>query len=206
MNEQQSLAAAIHEAVRLQAYDPSWPAAYAAERERLLRVLPGVFLDLQHIGSTAVPNLAAKPIVDIMAGVASMAVAESVAAVLCACGYTTSAEFNASLSDRKWFMRWADGHRTHHLHVVVHESQAWHERLRFRDALRADPALAARYAELKARCAEQHANDREAYTDAKAGFVRAVSGAAQPAHAEDPSRHAGPGLASQTPDNRGENQ
>ncbi|MDT4853197.1 GrpB protein [compost metagenome] len=206
MNEQQSLAAAIHEAVRLQAYDSSWPAAYAAERERLLRLFPGVFLDLQHIGSTAVPGLAAKPIVDIMAGVASMAVAESLAAPLCACGYTTSVEFNATLSDRKWFMRWADGHRTHHLHVVVHESQAWHERLRFRDALRADPALAARYAELKARSAEQHANDREAYTDAKAGFVRAVSGAAQPAHAEDPSRHAGPGLASQTPDNRGENQ
>lgn len=206
MNEQQSLTAAIHEAVRLQAYDFSWPAAYAAERERLLRVIPGVFLDLQHIGSTAVPGLAAKPIIDIMAGVASMAVAESVAAPLCACGYTTSAEFNASLSDRKWFMRWADGHRTHHLHVVVHESQAWHERLRFRDALRADPALAARYAELKARSAEQHANDREAYTDAKAGFVRAVSGAVQPTHAEDPSRHAGPGLASQTPDNRGENQ
>lgn len=186
MNEQQSLAAAIHEAVTLQPYDASWPAAYAAERERLLRALPGVFIGLEHIGSTAVPGLAAKPIVDIMAGVASMAVAESVAVALCACGYTTSAEFNATLSDRKWFMRWADGHRTHHLHVVVHQGQAWHERLRFRDALRADPALAARYAALKASAAEQHASDREAYTDAKAGFVRAVSGAARPLHHDDP--------------------
>lgn len=185
MNEQQSLAAAIHETVTLQAYDSSWPAAYAAERERLLRALPGVFIGLEHIGSTAVPGLAAKPIVDLMAGVASMAVAESVAVALCACGYTTSAEFNATLSDRKWFMRWADGHRTHHLHVVVHEGLAWHERLRFRDALRADPALAARYVELKASAAEQHANDREAYTDAKAGFVRSVSGAARPLHHED---------------------
>ena len=185
MNEQQSLAAAIHEAVTLRPYDASWPAAYAAERERLLRALPGVFLGLEHIGSTAVPGLMAKPIVDLMAGVASMAVAESVAAALCACGYTTSAEFNATLSDRKWFMRWADGHRTHHLHVVVHEGQAWHERLRFRDALRADPALAARYVELKASAAEQHASDREAYTDAKAGFVRAVSDAARPLHHED---------------------
>ncbi len=104
-----------------------------------------------------------------------MAVAESLAAPLCESGYTTSAEFNATLSDRKWFMRWKNGHRTHHLHVVVHDSQAWRERLSFRDALCSNPALAARYAELKTRSAEKHATDREAYTDAKAEFVRSVS-------------------------------
>ena len=90
-------------------------------------------------------------------------------------GYTTSAEFNATLSDRQWFMRWAEGHRTHHLHVVVHDSPAWQERLRFRDALRDDPGLAEQYALPKARLAEEHAVDRAACTHAKAEFVRAIS-------------------------------
>lgn len=178
MNEQESLIAAIYEEVKLHIYDPSWPATYATERERLMLVLPSIFLDVQHIGSTAVPGLVAKPIIDILAGVESMAVAESVAFPLCASGYTTSAEFNETLSDRKWFMRWANGHRTHHLHVVVHEGQVWHEHLRFRDALCANPVLAARYAELKAEFAEKHPNDREAYTDAKAEFIYSVSRAA----------------------------
>jgi GrpB-like predicted nucleotidyltransferase (UPF0157 family) len=114
-------------------------------------------------------------VIDMLAGVESMAAAEALLAPLCANGYTTSAEFNASLADRKWLMRWADGHRTHHLHIVVHGGAVWVERLRFRDALRADAALAARYAALKAELAAKHPRDREAYTDAKAAFVRAAS-------------------------------
>jgi GrpB-like predicted nucleotidyltransferase (UPF0157 family) len=175
MNAQESLTAAIYEEVELHEYDPSWPAAYAAERERLSSLLPGLFIDLEHIGSTAVPGLPAKPIIDILASVKSIAIAESVAELICLSGYTTSAEFNETLNDRKWFMRWANGHRTHHLHVVVHDSKAWHERLRFRNALRSKPELAAQYAALKAQLAERHTTDREAYTDAKAEFVRSVS-------------------------------
>ena len=175
MNMQESLIAAIYEEVELCEYDPSWPATYAAERERLLTLLPGVSIALEHIGSTAVPGLRAKPIIDILAGVESMATAEAVAEIICQSGYTTSAEFNETLIDRKWFMRWANGHRTHHLHVVVHDSKAWHERLRFRNALRSQPELAVRYAALKSQLAERYATDREAYTDAKAEFVRSVS-------------------------------
>ena len=176
MTEQESLLAAIHENVALHAYDFSWPAMFAAERERLLTVLPATFIDVQHFGSTAIPGLAAKPIIDILAGVESMAVAESVAEPLCASGYATSAEFNGELTDRKWFMRWANGHRTHHLHVVVHGDSVWRQRLRFRDALRSNPDLAARYAALKAELAAKHNNDREAYTDAKAAFVLSIAG------------------------------
>lgn len=174
MNEQESLLAAIYEKVVLREYEPSWPLAYFTECERLVSLLPSVFVELQHIGSTAVKGMPAKPIIDILAGVSSMAQAESLVEPICRSGYTTSAQFNATLTDRKWFMRWADGHRTHHLHVVVHGSAAWHEHLRFRDALRSQPELAARYALLKAQLAARHAADREAYTDAKAKFVRSV--------------------------------
>jgi GrpB-like predicted nucleotidyltransferase (UPF0157 family) len=124
---------------------------------------------------TAVPGLVAKPVIDLMAGVESMSVARSLHEALCASGYTTSREFNESLADRQWFMRWAEGHRTHHLHVVVHGSPAWHERLRFRDVLRNQPEVAARYAALKRDLAARHTSDREAYTEAKEAFVRSLS-------------------------------
>ncbi len=71
-------------------------------------------------------------------------------------------------------MRWHEGHRTHHLHVVVFGSTVWVARLKFRDALRADATLAARYAGLQQDLADRHRLDREAYTAAKADFVRAV--------------------------------
>ncbi len=174
MDEQASLLAAIHEDVVLHAYDPAWQARFIEERERLLSLGPDLFIDVQHIGSTAVPGLAAKPIIDLLAGVASMAVALGLAEQVAAWGYTGSAEFNATLVDRQWFMRHALGHRTHHLHVVVHGGPAWQDRLRFRDVLRSDPGMAARYAALKQQLAQAHAADREAYTQAKEGFVRMV--------------------------------
>ena len=178
MNEEECLLAAISEDIKLHAYDPAWRAAFTAERERLIALLPSTFLEVQHIGSTAVPGLAAKPIIDILAGVESMAETESLTERVCHCGYTTSAEFNATLNGRLWFMRWANGHRTHHLHVVVHESELWHEHLNFREALRSRPNLAARYVALKSELAQQHSTDREAYTNAKAEFVRIVLGSA----------------------------
>ncbi|MDP3357680.1 MAG: GrpB family protein [Polaromonas sp.] len=174
MTDAESLHAAIHEEVALRPYDASWPARFAAEQARLLALLPGRFLAVEHMGSTAVPGLVAKPVIDILAAVESMEQARALTAPLCEAGYTTSAEFNATLSDRQWFMRWADGHRTHHLHVVVHGSKVWGERLRFRDELRASPDLAAAYASLKAELAAAHTTDREAYTEAKADFVRAT--------------------------------
>ena len=175
MDEQESLVAAIHEGVLLRDYDPSWPDAFSLERSRLLSLLPGTFTDIQHVGGTAVPGLAAKPIIDILAGVESMAVAEALAEPLCRSGYTTSAEFNKTLTDRQWFMRWANGRRTHHLHVVVHGAGPWNEHLNFRDKLRTQPELAADYAALKLELAAKHTTDREAYTNAKQAFIRSVS-------------------------------
>lgn len=178
MNDQESLIAAINEDVKLHDYSESWPSVYEAERQRLLSLLPGVFLDIQHIGSTSIPGMIAKPVIDILAGVDSMTTARAITEKLCGSGYTTSAEFNQSLSDRQWFMRWANGRRTHHLHVVVHGSEVWAERLRFRDSLRASAELAFEYAKLKIQVAALHTTDREAYTEAKSHFVNVVSRAA----------------------------
>jgi GrpB-like predicted nucleotidyltransferase (UPF0157 family) len=174
MTDQESYIAAIHENIQLHAYDPAWPAQFHAERERLLSVLPGAFIAVEHIGSTAVPALMAKPVIDIMAGVKSIAAADALAPHICDSGYGTSAEFNATLADRKWFMRWANGHRTHHLHLVVQDGPVWQEHLQFRDLLRAQPVLRAQYLQLKSKLAQAHAHDREAYTVAKSAFIRAA--------------------------------
>jgi GrpB-like predicted nucleotidyltransferase (UPF0157 family) len=118
--------------------------------------------------------MAAKPIIDILAGVESMAVADELFEEVLVNGYTTSREFNATLTDRRWFMRVANGRRTHHLHVVQFGGAQWQERLRFRDALRQSAGLAQRYSALKHVLAQQHIGDREAYTNAKAEFVATV--------------------------------
>ena len=177
MKEETSLDAAIHEPVELSPHDPAWARKFLEEKQRLLAAFPGVFLDLQHIGSTAVAGLPAKPVIDLLTGVASMEVARALGEPLCRFGYTTSPEFNASLADRQWFMRWAGGRRTHHLHVVVYAEDAWRERIAFRDGLRLDPELARRYVTLKQALAVTHRNDREAYTGAKSTFIRSTLGA-----------------------------
>ncbi|NIC04890.1 GrpB family protein [Billgrantia bachuensis] len=176
MNEAQSLQRAIDEPVHMVDYDSAWPARFDTERRRLLERFPAELLDVQHIGSTAIPGMTAKSIIDIMAGVASMTVADTLFEPLLGYGYVTSREFNAGLTDRRWFMRHAHGRRTHHLHVVVHDSTLWRQRLAFRNALRADPTQAIRYATLKRELASSHQTDREAYTRAKGDFVRSIVG------------------------------
>jgi GrpB-like predicted nucleotidyltransferase (UPF0157 family) len=167
-----SLTRAINEPVAIVPYDPAWPSRFEAERARLAALFPD--LRLEHVGSTAVPGMPAKPIIDCMAAVPSLAVADRLVDLLCANGYTTSASYNQSLGDRRWLMRHAAGRRTHHLHLVLEASPRLAECLRFRDALRADGELARRYAELKERLARECGTDREAYTVAKTAFIAAA--------------------------------
>jgi len=94
--------------------------------------------------------------------------------------------FNAMLPDRRWFMRSANGRRTHHLHLVAYGSESWKVHLRFRDVLRSNAALAQRYAELKLQLAAEFGRDREGYTNAKSEFVASVVTVAQPAGRADP--------------------
>lgn len=176
MNGDESLARAINEPVRLVEYDPDWPASFRAERDRLLALFPDRLLGVAHFGSTAVPGMPAKPIIDLLAGVTSMQSADELIEPLLEARYTTSHEFNATLTGRRWLMRWANGRRTHHLHLVVFQGMEWRRRLAFRDALRSDPSLARQYADLKKHLAAEYRTDREAYTRAKGEFIESVIG------------------------------
>jgi GrpB-like predicted nucleotidyltransferase (UPF0157 family) len=155
-------------------YDPAWPARFEAERERLLPLLPGA--DIHHIGSTAVPGLPAKPVIDLIALVED--VDAPIAALIEEGGYQYPEAFNATLSRRRWLCRPTAAHRTHHLHLVDDQTDL-DRHLRFRDRLRASATVADEYTRLKRELAGRFGNDREAYSEAKSAFIRRVETAAQ---------------------------
>jgi len=165
---------AISEQIHLVPYSEHWPLRFRQEAVRLSELFPGRFVAIEHIGSTAVPGMMAKPIIDLMAGLPSLTAADAVLDGLCQHGYTTSAAFNATLSDSRWLMRQSGGHRTHHLHLVVHHGGKWQATLAFRDVLRKNPPIAEEYLRLKQALATCHGSDREAYTQAKSDFIRRV--------------------------------
>ena len=174
----EGLAEAIVESVILEPSDSAWPRQFASERKRLLVALPGRFVAIEHFGSTAVPRLLAKPVIDILAGLPALDDAESLIDRLSVLGYHYPVEFNSTLSDRRWLMRQHRGRRTHHLHLVVFDGAIWSRELHFRDLLRANPAIAAQYAVRKTELAAMYGGDREAYTQAKGEFIASILSAA----------------------------
>jgi GrpB-like predicted nucleotidyltransferase (UPF0157 family) len=149
--------------------DPAWPALFAGERERVTGVLaPWLAGTIEHMGSTAVPGLAAKPIIDILVPVHSLEASRGAIAAAEALGYCY-APYEPAL--RHWFCRPSFAHRTHHLHLVPIGSPQWHRPLIFRDYLRAHLDAAAEYASVKRELAQQFRADREAYTEAKRPFI-----------------------------------
>jgi GrpB-like predicted nucleotidyltransferase (UPF0157 family) len=148
-------------------YDPAWQASYAAERARLAPLLPGA--EIHHIGSTAVPGLAAKPIIDMMALVEDLGA--PIPALVRRAGYQFPQAFNTTLAHHRFLCYPTAAHRTHHLHLVD-EREELARRLRFRDRLRESPTLAAEYCALKRALAERFATDREGYTEAKTTFIQ----------------------------------
>lgn len=126
---------------------------------------------IEHVGSTAVEGLAAKPVIDIMAPVRSLQASTGAIASLRGLQYVY---FPYKAESMHWFFKPSPDLRTHHLHLVPHQSRLWCDRLEFRNALRRSRALATEYAALKYRLAARFAADREAYTAGKSTFVRQV--------------------------------
>jgi GrpB-like predicted nucleotidyltransferase (UPF0157 family) len=155
--------------VRVVEHDPAWASRFADERARLLTAFGPLPAAIEHVGSTAVPGLVAKPILDLLVGRPPGDVAPYVEALQRA-GYVWRGE--AGIPGRHYFRR--GDPRTHHLHLVERGGAIWRDHLAFRDRLRADAALAAAYGALKQRLARLHADDRAAYTEAKAPFIAAV--------------------------------
>jgi GrpB-like predicted nucleotidyltransferase (UPF0157 family) len=158
--------------IQVVAHDVSWRHAYAAERDRLDAALGRLAHGFEHIGSTAVPGLAAKPILDLMVGVAQREDVEPATRRLVDAGYH---RWPAGDFPGRTFLHRIDerGRVTHHLSLTVRGAGYWTDQLTFRNALCRDPSLAQRYADLKRDLAARNA-DMAAYTSAKTAFVREV--------------------------------
>ncbi|MEU1685779.1 GrpB family protein [Micromonospora sp. NPDC005707] len=163
--------------VRLRPYDPDWPARYAEEAELLRHTLRGSLIAIEHVGSTAVPDLAAKPVIDILAAVPSLDEFPAVIAPLEGIGYVYTPESEADDPSRRVFRKGPQDpatFRTHHLHVTEHGGRYWRRLIAFRDHLRSHPEDVAAYLALKQGLAARHAGDPARYTREKRDFVREI--------------------------------
>lgn len=153
-------------------YDPSWPEQGAAAGAELNDALPGLFRHVEHVGSTSVPGLVAKPVIDLMASVATLSdVTSGREAVLERLGYRLQ---ETGMPERLFYYRESDpGRRTHHLHVVTADTWDTRNERLFRDHLRAHPQAAAEYGELKRRVAAEE-DDGLAYTRRKTELIQRV--------------------------------
>ena len=181
---EEKVARVVKEEVEIVPYDPRWPVLFEQERLHLLSCLPhGMLGRIEHFGSTAVPGLCAKPIVDMLVEVASLDETRRVIApILEEQGYDYF--WRPTMGDDTppfyaWFIRRdRHGSRTHHIHMVEACFEHW-DALLFRDYLREHPDVARAYGRLKEDLSREHARDRVAYTRAKSDFIAGVTGEAK---------------------------
>jgi GrpB-like predicted nucleotidyltransferase (UPF0157 family) len=173
----QKVARVLAEEIEIVPYDPRWPDQFLEEKRRLVEILPNELIRrVEHFGSTAVPGLAAKPVVDVLVEVTDLEETKArIVPILEARGYDFFWR-GANVEDEPPFYAWliardpATRARTHHIHMVEADFPHW-ERLLFRDYLIDHPEVAKEYADLKLRLAATFRHDREAYTAAKGEFI-----------------------------------
>jgi GrpB-like predicted nucleotidyltransferase (UPF0157 family) len=166
----------MDERIRVTAYDPEWPLAFAAERERLLGSLGDAALRIDHIGSTAVPGMAAKPVIDIQISLRDLDDEDSYLPAVESLGY----EVTGSLKEDHRFalLRDGSGRRAVHLHLCRAGGEWESRHLVLRDYLRTHPVIAREYGSLKETLAEDHRDDRQGYLAAKAPHLDRLNEAA----------------------------
>jgi GrpB-like predicted nucleotidyltransferase (UPF0157 family) len=159
--------------VELVEHDPTWAELFESEKARISAIFDGRVVGIEHIGSTSVPELCAKPIVDVLVGLHELELSEQDVEAMQALGYEYLGEYG--LPGRQFFRKEP---RTHHVHVVAHGGDHWERQLTFRDALRADPAERRRYDEFKRKLAAE-GHSRDTYTELKTPFIREVEARAR---------------------------
>jgi GrpB-like predicted nucleotidyltransferase (UPF0157 family) len=169
----------VQEEIAIVAYDPGWPGLFEKEAAFLRARLPSTLVKrIEHFGSTAVPGLSSKPVIDILVEVSSLdETKKRIVPILKAEGYEYF--WRPAIGDRPpyyaWFIRRnPEGRRTHHIHMVEPDSELW-DRLYFRDYLREFPIEAGHYTELKLSLSGKHPNDRVKYTEEKSSYILSVT-------------------------------
>lgn len=158
--------------VRVVAHDPKWAGYFCREKEILFQIMGPKLLDVRHIGSTSIPAMPAKPIVDILAAVKTLSDVEPFREDLIRIGYQDKG--NGDVVGRRYFVKGGADKRTHHLNFCEMNSVFWTSHLAFRDYLERHPDAAKQYAALKRVLAAKFPDDRPAYTTGKEEFVRSI--------------------------------
>ena len=153
-------------------YDPDWPRQFERAATAIRGALGELLVGIEHVGSTAIPGLDAKPIIDLIVYVPAFEDGFACVAPLAALGYESLGEYG--IEGRHYFRRHEDGVSTHHLHMFAKDPAQPRDEIIFRDFLRGHPAVAREYATLKYALAEEHRDRRETYTDAKTDFITDV--------------------------------
>jgi GrpB-like predicted nucleotidyltransferase (UPF0157 family) len=154
-------------------YDPRWPEQFARLRDRAQSAMGELAVSIEHVGSTAVPGLPAKPVIDMVVVIASDEDLPEAIERLAVIGY--SARGDLGVPGREAFS-WPEGETRHHLYVSPTTSEELRAQVRFRDLLLSDPRLAANYVALKRELAATYRDDRPSYTDGKTDFIAAALG------------------------------
>ena len=162
------------EKIIIKEYDPKWQSLFDAESAVLMDAIGHYVADIQHIGSTAVPGLAAKPVIDILVGLRRLLDAQDCILPIEGMEYEYVPEFEDEFPERRYFRKTTNGKRTHQIHMVEIGTDFWKRHLAFRDHLRDHPDTANEYGELKKELAKQFENDRKGYTNAKSNFIESV--------------------------------
>jgi GrpB-like predicted nucleotidyltransferase (UPF0157 family) len=166
-------------------YDPRWPHMFEEEKKLILDAIGDWTVAIEHVGSTSIPGIAAKPVIDICVGVRRIGEAYKTIFPLSKLGYRCMGE--AGIPERLYFKKPADSvslrlpgavPRTHQIHMYETSNPEWERHLAFRDYLRANPGERDEYEALKRRLAIEYTHDIEAYADAKGEFVERVLRAA----------------------------
>ena len=165
---------AVTPAVVVSPYSAEWPDIFRGIQEELLGVFSPLVVAIEHIGSTSVPGLAAKPVIDVLLGAQSLTDIESRIGPLGERGYAYVSKYEREIPTRRYFVKPPTTSLRVHLHGVEIGSPIWREHLAFRDALRGDADLRLQYQALKLRLAEEFADDKSAYTAAKDPFIRSL--------------------------------
>jgi GrpB-like predicted nucleotidyltransferase (UPF0157 family) len=158
--------------VMIEGYNQDWTKNFELEKRQLMKILKGRIISIEHIGSTSVSGLCAKPILDIAVAVHNLEVVDEFIEPLKHLGY----EFvhHKEFPERRFFRKGQWGAGTHHLHFYEIESESWKNQLLFRDFLRRHPDVLKRYHQLKEELAEKYRFDRISYTEAKGPFIQDI--------------------------------
>jgi GrpB-like predicted nucleotidyltransferase (UPF0157 family) len=155
-------------------YDPQWPVLFEQERQAIITTLESSRLVVEHIGSTAVPGLAAKPVIDLGVGIRSLAEAPALIPAIEALGYAYEPTLEQFTPERRFFWKGTPTVHTYHLHLAEMDNPILVRPLRFRDYLRRHPDLAEKYGEIKQELAKRCGQDLDAYVNGKTAFIEQV--------------------------------